>query len=104
MDCISPQRFSIFSSRDVDTLSKKEGTLLSLNQRWENQGRDKRKDCWVSCGPCSLPVTVPVCGCSLLCQMAEAEGFHAICRNRLGVSPIAIILLNKTRIESEAEQ
>lgn len=51
-----------------------------------------------------LTAREPVCGRSLLCQMAEAEGFHAICRNRLGVPPITIILLNKTRIERQAEQ
>lgn len=33
-----------------------------------------------------------------------AEGFHTICRNRLGVPLITIIFLNKTRIEWEAEQ
>lgn len=41
VDCISPQSLSIFSSNDIETLSKREGALLSLYQRWENQGRDK---------------------------------------------------------------
>lgn len=62
-----------------------------------------KEDFWVWCGPCSLPVAVPACGHSLLCQMAASEGFHPICRNSLGVPPITIILLNKTITESEAE-
>jgi len=41
VDCISPQSFSLFSSKDTETLGKREGTLLSLHQRRENQGTDK---------------------------------------------------------------